>query len=124
MDERDDVNYKLMGMRIREERQKHHYTQSALAEKVDLSTNYIGQIERGDRKASLASIYKICKTLGLTVDYVLSVDHDRAEDTFVQNYVRYLKMLDEEGRMFMYNMLISYPNPGRPGKRKPEPEDE
>lgn len=41
---------RTLGRRIREERLKLNLTQEKLAEDVNLSMAYIGQIERGERK--------------------------------------------------------------------------
>lgn len=37
----------LFGQRLREQRLKHHLTLEQVAEKADLSANYIGMVERG-----------------------------------------------------------------------------
>lgn len=62
----------LLGKRIREERLRLNLTQEALAEEVDLTTAYIGQIERGERNLTLESLIKVSNRLGVTVDYLLS----------------------------------------------------
>lgn len=72
--------YKLLGNRIRQERLKLNLTQEQLAEKVDLSTSYIGQIERGERNISLDTLVVICKSLGVTIDYLLQDSIDIEED--------------------------------------------
>lgn len=76
--------YKLLGNRIRQERLKLNLTQEQLAEKVDLSTSYIGQIERGERNISLDTLVVICKSLGVTIDYLLQ-DSTNIEEDIVYN---------------------------------------
>jgi transcriptional regulator with XRE-family HTH domain len=70
----------LLGKRIRMERNKLNMTQETLAEKVDLSDAYIGQIERGERKLSVHALIKLANALGVTVDYLfldyIEVDND------------------------------------------------
>ena len=58
----------LFGQRLREQRLKHHLTLEQVAEKADLSANYIGMVERGLKEPGLATIVKILnrKTKGLT----------------------------------------------------------
>ena len=56
-----------MGEKIRLYRRKLKFTQSELAEKADVSNNYIGQIERGTKKASLETILKIAGALGIHI---------------------------------------------------------
>lgn len=65
------MNYKLLGKRIREERNKLNLTQEQLAEDINISTAYIGQIERGERNLTLDKLIKIANRLGVTVDYLL-----------------------------------------------------
>lgn len=49
---------KIFGLRIRELRKKSKLTQSELAEKIGLSTNFIGMVERGERNTSVDKIFK------------------------------------------------------------------
>lgn len=65
------MDYKLLGKRIREERSKQHLTQEQLAEDINISTAYLGQIERGERNLTLDKLIKIANRLGVTVDYLL-----------------------------------------------------
>lgn len=64
----DNIN---LGKRIREERQKLNLTQEKLAEDINVSSNYIGLIERGERTATLDTIITIANRLGVTVDFLL-----------------------------------------------------
>ena len=54
---------KRLGIRIRQLRKAQKLTQSQLAEKTELSDNYIGTIERGDRSPSLEVLEKIAQAL-------------------------------------------------------------
>lgn len=62
----------LLGKRIREERLKLNLTQERLAEDVDLTTAYIGQVERGERNLTLENLVAVANRLNVTVDYLLS----------------------------------------------------
>ena len=46
----------LFGQRLREQRIKHGLTLEQLAEKSELSSNYIGMVERGLKEPGLATI--------------------------------------------------------------------
>lgn len=50
---------------IREKRNSQHLTQEELAEKVNLSTGMIGQIERGETMPSIESLDAIIKELSI-----------------------------------------------------------
>lgn len=68
-----------------------------LAERVDKSTNYIGQIERNDGKPSLETIVDIANALGTTVDALLkdslkTEQHDgMIQEISTFNYLSFLK---------------------------------
>ena len=57
----------MRGSRIKELRQLKGYTQAELVELIDLSTNYIGYIERGERTVSLQTLERFAHTLGVEV---------------------------------------------------------
>jgi len=66
------MDYKALGKRIREERRKRDLTQEQLADNVNVTYSYIGQVERGERGISLETLINISNRLGVTVDYLLS----------------------------------------------------
>ncbi len=66
------MEQQALGKRIREERLKLNLTQEQLAEEVNLSTAYIGQIERGERSLTLENLAAVANRLGVTIDYLLS----------------------------------------------------
>ena len=47
------VDYRLIGARIKEQRRLREYTQEDLAEKLEVSVGYISQVERGITRSSL-----------------------------------------------------------------------
>ena len=65
-----------IGSRIKELRQLKGYTQAELAELVDLSTNYVGYLERGERTVSLQVLERLARTLGVEVS-TLFLFHER-----------------------------------------------
>jgi transcriptional regulator with XRE-family HTH domain len=64
--------YKDLGAKIRKERIRLHLTQEKLADDLDVSTAYIGQVERGERGLTLEKLIALVNRLGITVDYLLS----------------------------------------------------
>lgn len=58
---------KIFGLRIRELRKKSKLTQSELAEKIGLSTNFIGMVERGERNTSVDKIFKLSRAFNLSL---------------------------------------------------------
>ena len=68
------MNYELLGKHIREQRKKKKYTLEQLAEKLDVSTTFIGQIERAKGIPSLETLVKIANVLEISVDSLLFGD--------------------------------------------------
>ena len=56
---------KIFGETIRARRKALGMSQEKLAEKAELHHNYIGEIERGEKAATIDTIMKIAKALGV-----------------------------------------------------------
>lgn len=65
------LNHKDIGSRIRGEREKLGLSREKFAEIIGLSSFYIGQIERGDRKMSIDTLANISDSLNVSADYLL-----------------------------------------------------
>ncbi len=63
----NDFFYKNIGLRIAQKRIHRKLSQEKLAELAGLSRNYIGKIERGERKATLDAI----KQISIVLNYPL-----------------------------------------------------
>lgn len=66
------MDFKSVGQNIRVFRLKKKMTQEQLAEKTELSLNYIGMIERGDKIPSLETFIRILNVLEVSADMVLT----------------------------------------------------
>ena len=60
-----------IGARIRAARESARMTREAFSEKVDISTQFLNDIERGRMGASVETIVRICDVLGVTTDTIL-----------------------------------------------------
>lgn len=59
---------KVIGKRIKEKRKELKYSQEYLAELAELSRNYVGNIERGEKQASVCVLKKISGTIKLPLE--------------------------------------------------------
>ncbi len=73
------MNYELMGKNIAHIRNKNCMTQEQLAEKSNVSTVFISQIETAVRKPSLETIYKISLALNTTIDILIGNESTQAK---------------------------------------------
>ncbi|WP_333861564.1 helix-turn-helix domain-containing protein [Clostridium sp.] len=85
------MNYIALGKRIREERLKLRLTQEKLAEDVDVSSSYVGQIERGEKSVTLDTLIRITKRLGVTVDYLLKDSVNMENNNFIDQIKQLLQ---------------------------------
>lgn len=60
-----------LGKRLREERMRCGMTQEQTAEYINVSTTYIGLVERGERSVTLEKLVLFSKCFHVTVDYLL-----------------------------------------------------
>ena len=60
-----------MGDRIREARKNQGLTQDQLAEHLDISVEFVGQIERGLKMPSMQVFVKLIESLNVSADYLL-----------------------------------------------------
>ncbi len=65
------MNQTALGKRIRSERKKLNLTQEQLAELINVSTTYVGLVERGERSITLSKLVQVANSLGVSVDYLL-----------------------------------------------------
>ena len=82
-----DMNYKTLGMKIKEHRKNGHLTQEKLAEMINLSPQHISHIESGHTKLSIASFVSICNALNVTPNELLAYSLETKDSAFVSNEV-------------------------------------
>ena len=68
----DELCLLQIGQRITKRRKKLGWTQEALAEKADLSPQFISYAESGKRAMRPENLLKISGALGLSADYLLT----------------------------------------------------
>lgn len=60
-----------MGRRIKALRNERALTREKLAEKAEISTQFLADIESGNKGMSAATLYKLCRALNISSDYLL-----------------------------------------------------
>lgn len=94
---RDRLDYHVIGFRVRSLRLQHSYTQENLAESIDVSTSFIGHIERGEKKCSLETMSRIAIRLGSTLDYLVFGLENRCSQQSCRLYEQLRKTIDAYG---------------------------
>ena len=99
---------RMVGKRIRKYRKAIGLTQEQLAEKCKLHPAYIGQLERGEKNATLNSIQTICVGLHIPMEQLLSGIPSEMTDSnvFISGQImdRLTNLSDPELHI-IYNMI-------------------
>lgn len=68
---KNEIDYILIGNRIKQLRNQLELTQENLAEACGLDTSTIQKIEAGDRGMKISTLIPLCKQIGASADYIL-----------------------------------------------------
>lgn len=71
-----DMLYIMVGKRVRQLRLRRNLTQEQLAERAGISTSFLGHIERGSRKLSLETFYRLIRALDCSANALLPMEGD------------------------------------------------
>ena len=66
------INKKSFGIKIKDARNKLGLTQFELAEKLNISQNFLGDIERGNKLPSLKKLIELSNLLKISLDYLFA----------------------------------------------------
>lgn len=67
----DNLEKSEIGQRIKHLRHLHDYTQAEFAEMIDISVNFLSEIENGKKGLSQDTLAKICHQLNVSADFIL-----------------------------------------------------
>ncbi|MBS6953797.1 MAG: helix-turn-helix transcriptional regulator [Enterocloster asparagiformis] len=100
----ENTDYIIIGDRIRAARKALNLTQEEAAERCDITSSYYGNIERGTKKMSLATLMKVSKGLGISTDLLLR-DTVKNQDVLIELLMNIQQNADDE-QFEKYLMLI------------------
>lgn len=96
-----------LGSRIKQERQAKGLTQEQLAERADISLNFMSLIENG-KNMSVQTLVAISNALGVSVDYLLGDIIDLQNDQIMRQIVRSLEPLSDAEKLYFLNTINQY----------------
>lgn len=94
-------------MRIKTSRKNKGYTQEYLAEKLNVSTQHISDIERGLNGVSVPALMDLCNALDVSADYIL---FGTAANHYDNPIILLLEKLTSHQRMYAEKILQVYVN--------------
>ena len=96
-----NIDYKLIGERIKKKRKGQGLTQDVLAEKLNVSVGYISQVERGITKISLDLLGAISSILSCDVAELVSGSAVRSTEYMENEMMSELHKLDHTKRKYI-----------------------
>lgn len=97
-------DYKV-GERIREIREGLNMNREKFSEMINISSVFLGQIERGERSLSVKTLSKIVKFTGTSTDYILFGNN--TANTTIDKINRILSDCSNEGLNLIYEFTCS-----------------
>lgn len=108
----------IVGSNIRIYRQAKKLTQEKLAEEIDVSSSYIGYLERGQKSPSLELLEKMAKALDITPALLLTPSPDSAD----QQLNHLMTLVSAQSASFITFMIDVASAYSRSLKKSPSPE--
>lgn len=99
------MDWLSIGQNIKEKRLAKSWKQSTLAEKVDLTTSYVGMIERGEKIPKLETFIYITNALDSTSDEILEGVLDRGYEIRMSEYIKRIQGLSKEEQNKIFEVL-------------------
>lgn len=96
---------KAIGYRVHSYRLEQHYTQAELAELMDISINFLSDIENGKKGMSQETLYKLCKNCNLSADYILFGETFTGKSSNVKALIETANHLSDDDLVLLINYL-------------------
>ena len=90
----DNLDFALIGKRIKEVRTDRQLTQEYLVKVTDVNVSHISNIETNKVKVSLTLLVPICNPMNVTVDYILGYEYTAPTTAFETELLNTVDKLD------------------------------
>lgn len=101
-------NIYAVGDALRSIREKHGYTQSDMAESLDISYIHYSQIEQGRHRMSLDLMLKIASMYEVDLNSLFGVDVNQASNTEVNKLNQELKSLQPDEQRYVAATFLNF----------------
>lgn len=95
----------LVGSRIKSLRTKRKISQAQMAELAGISSNYYGELERGEANVSIELVSRIAMVLELPMSAILENEHECPHEELILEITKLLPSLEEKDAQFVYRMI-------------------
>ena len=93
-----DIDFSRISSKLKELRIERNLTQEFVAQKADVNTSHICNIENNRVKVSLSTLVQICNALDVTVDYILSDEYTHPDSALEQEVLKELRLCSAENK--------------------------
>lgn len=99
------IDYKKLGLRIKEIRISKELTQENLAQIVDCNSSHISNVENAHTKVSLIALLAIANALDTTIDYLLADQYKKSKNALDGAILKALERFDNEKKERILKMI-------------------
>ena len=100
-----NVDYKLIGKRIKDARVSLGITQEVLAERLEVTIGYVSQVERGITKISLDLLAKISFILNKDIAVFVTGSSTESENYMLDSMALKFKQLDKRDKRIVMEIV-------------------
>ena len=99
-----DLDYSLIGSRIKEARLAKNMTQEELAAQIDISVAFLSRVERGSTHINLKRLSQICNLLEVPEGYVLNGTSSESDNYLLPEFSDIFKSASPKTQKLIYNI--------------------
>ena len=99
-----EVDYSVIGARLKKARKQKNITQEELAEKLDISIAFLSRVERGSSKINLRRLTQVCNILGVSEAEILTGVSGNSDAYLDNDFSELLKDCSPETKKLIYNV--------------------
>ena len=99
-----NIDYKVIGKRVKEARMKANMTQQTLGEMIDASTVYLSRIERGQTHVNLKRLMQISIALKVPIQYIIAGTTEESEIYLKREFQELLSQCTPDKQRLIYNI--------------------
>lgn len=100
-----DIDYKLIGERIKAARLKCKLTQENLSEKLNISPAFLSRIERGSSQINLKRLIEICTLLDTNPGYILTGVNQKSSSYLNKELEKLIENCPKDRLRMVYDVI-------------------
>ena len=99
-----NVDYKLIGQRIKEARKRAGISQEKLGELIDVATAYVSRVERGSSHVNLKKLSQISVALNTPIEELVSDTTTKSKNYLSKEFQEVLSKCTPDQQSLIYNI--------------------